>query len=60
MLQTGAKNYGIHLGPANNPQEETAPRSEPISAPGNIFVLGTSSSQPQHSAQGSETNDGET
>jgi hypothetical protein len=26
MLQTGAKNYGIHLGPAENPQEETAPR----------------------------------
>lgn len=26
MLQTGAKNYGIHLGPAVNPQEETAPR----------------------------------
>ena len=26
MLQTGAKNYGIHLGPAANPQEETAPR----------------------------------
>jgi hypothetical protein len=26
MLQTGAKNYGIHLGPAGNPQEETAPR----------------------------------
>ena len=26
MLQTGAKNYGIHLGPAAIPQEETAPR----------------------------------
>ena len=26
MLQTGAKNYGIHLGPAAVPQEETAPR----------------------------------
>jgi len=26
MLQTGAKNYGIHLGPAATPQEETAPR----------------------------------
>lgn len=26
MLQTGAKNYGVHLGPAATPQEETAPR----------------------------------
>lgn len=26
MLQTGAKNYGIHLGPAATPQEENAPR----------------------------------
>lgn len=26
MLQTGAKNYGVHLGPSNTPQEETAPR----------------------------------
>ncbi|KAF1833745.1 NAD dependent epimerase/dehydratase family protein-like protein [Decorospora gaudefroyi] len=26
MLQTGAKNYGVHLGPAAVPQEETAPR----------------------------------
>ncbi|KAJ4379505.1 hypothetical protein N0V86_004685 [Didymella sp. IMI 355093] len=26
MLQTGAKNYGVHLGPTATPQEETAPR----------------------------------
>jgi hypothetical protein len=26
MLQTGAKNYGIHLGPAAHPQEEHHPR----------------------------------
>lgn len=26
MLQTGAKNYGVHLGPSAIPQEETAPR----------------------------------
>lgn len=26
MLQTGAKNYGVHLGPSAMPQEETAPR----------------------------------
>ncbi|KAH7083414.1 NAD dependent epimerase/dehydratase family protein-like protein [Paraphoma chrysanthemicola] len=26
MLQTGAKNYGVHLGPSAHPQEETAPR----------------------------------
>lgn len=26
MLQTGAKNYGVHLGPSATPQEETAPR----------------------------------
>ncbi|KAF1348441.1 NAD dependent epimerase/dehydratase family protein-like protein [Lizonia empirigonia] len=26
MLQTGAKNYGVHLGPTAIPQEETAPR----------------------------------
>jgi hypothetical protein len=26
MLQTGAKNYGVHLGPSPIPQEETAPR----------------------------------
>jgi nucleoside-diphosphate-sugar epimerase len=26
MLQTGAKNYGGHLGPTSLPQEETAPR----------------------------------
>lgn len=26
MLQTGAKNYGIHLGPATTPQEEHHPR----------------------------------
>lgn len=26
MLQTGAKNYGVHLGPSNVPQEESAPR----------------------------------
>jgi hypothetical protein len=26
MLQTGAKIYGIHLGPATTPQEETDPR----------------------------------
>ncbi|KAH7346027.1 NAD dependent epimerase/dehydratase family protein-like protein [Pyrenochaeta sp. MPI-SDFR-AT-0127] len=26
MLQTGAKNYGVHLGPAAVPQEEFAPR----------------------------------
>ncbi|ORY12819.1 NAD dependent epimerase/dehydratase family protein-like protein [Clohesyomyces aquaticus] len=28
MLQTGAKNYGIHFGPAATPQEESAPRVE--------------------------------
>lgn len=28
MLQTGAKNYGGHLGPTNIPQEETDPRVE--------------------------------
>lgn len=28
MLQTGAKNYGIHLGPAAIPQEEWFPRCE--------------------------------
>lgn len=26
MLQTGAKNYGVHLGPSPTPQEETDPR----------------------------------
>ncbi|KAK1093762.1 hypothetical protein LTR48_001668 [Friedmanniomyces endolithicus] len=26
MLQTGAKNYGVHLGPTKVPQEETDPR----------------------------------
>ncbi|KAF2706961.1 hypothetical protein K504DRAFT_459399 [Pleomassaria siparia CBS 279.74] len=26
MLQTGAKNYGVHFGPSALPQEETAPR----------------------------------
>ena len=26
MLQTGAKNYGVHLGPSKLPQEETDPR----------------------------------
>ncbi|KAF1845481.1 NAD dependent epimerase/dehydratase family protein-like protein [Cucurbitaria berberidis CBS 394.84] len=26
MLQTGAKNYGVHLGPSAIPQEESAPR----------------------------------
>lgn len=26
MLQTGAKNYGVHLGPTKLPQEETDPR----------------------------------
>ena len=26
MLQTGAKNYGVHLGPTKIPQEETDPR----------------------------------
>jgi hypothetical protein len=26
MLQTGAKNYGVHFGPSSFPQEETAPR----------------------------------
>ncbi|KAF2110681.1 NAD dependent epimerase/dehydratase family protein-like protein [Lophiotrema nucula] len=26
MLQTGAKNYGVHLGPSTPPQEETFPR----------------------------------
>ncbi|KAJ4371581.1 hypothetical protein N0V83_004800 [Neocucurbitaria cava] len=26
MLQTGAKNYGVHLGPSSIPQEESAPR----------------------------------
>lgn len=26
MLQTGAKNYGVHLGPSATPQEETTPR----------------------------------
>lgn len=26
MLQTGAKNYGVHLGPSAVPQEESAPR----------------------------------
>lgn len=28
MLQTGAKNYGVHLGPTRVPQEETDPRVE--------------------------------
>lgn len=28
MLQTGAKQYGIHLGPAQTPQEESDPRVE--------------------------------
>lgn len=28
MLQTGAKNYGVHLGPTKVPQEETDPRVE--------------------------------
>ncbi|KAI9654536.1 MAG: hypothetical protein M1821_006626 [Bathelium mastoideum] len=28
MLQTGAKNYGVHLGPVKQPQEETDPRVE--------------------------------
>lgn len=28
LLQTGAKNYGMHLGPAKMPQEETDPRVE--------------------------------
>ena len=28
MLQTGAKNYGVHLGPTKLPQEETDPRVE--------------------------------
>ena len=28
MLQTGAKNYGIHLGPTKVPQEESDPRVE--------------------------------
>ena len=26
MLQTGAKNYGVHLGPTKVPQEESDPR----------------------------------
>ena len=28
MLQTGAKNYGVHLGPTKMPQEESDPRIE--------------------------------
>jgi hypothetical protein len=28
MLQTGAKNYGVHLGPTKVPQEESDPRVE--------------------------------
>ena len=28
MLQTGAKNYGVHLGPVKQPQEEADPRVE--------------------------------
>lgn len=28
MLQTGAKNYGVHLGPTKLPQEESDPRIE--------------------------------
>ena len=28
MLQTGAKNYGLHLGPVKQPQEESDPRIE--------------------------------
>ena len=28
MLQTGAKNYGVHLGPSRVPQEESDPRVE--------------------------------
>ncbi|PON27728.1 hypothetical protein TGAM01_v203495 [Trichoderma gamsii] len=27
LLQTGAKNYGLHIGPAINPQEESNPRA---------------------------------
>ena len=33
MLQTGAKNYGVHLGPTKLPQEETDPRIECMRKP---------------------------